>query len=276
MPDEKLDRPDSEAPFCEELERLREAENAHYILNQEALGRPSLELVTKYLELYNHLWRVATSSMPRPFEHANLFTHEMLIECRADLTRTMLLLMRTHLIEAHAQTRRAIECCAWARRVHQEPSLVEEWLSIDMQRAPSKAWRDNIKSSLLFPSNHPHLDKLRSCYQITSRCVHPFRFSFQGRTALEQCPDGTMSVLYSFFDAEDIHMQLPTRFLWTLQTHDLIFNVFEEIFAKEISVVGDEWKRHRTATIEALTEVGKMWIAISERAKARQQRMARK
>ena len=254
----------------DEVEGIRLAEDLHYARNRAAFGKRTWDLVTEYLRLYEHLWQVATASMPvNPIEHANLFTHQMLLECRADLVRTMLLLTRTHLIEAHAQTRRAIECCAWARRIYQEPTLVEEWLNIDMGRPPSKAWKENIKASLLFPKDNPHLDLLRHRYHATSRCVHPFRFSFEGRTSVGQNPDGTLSLDYSFFDPEGVRVYLPTRFLWTLQTHDLIFNVFEEIFSREISVQHDDWKQLRKTVMEAQTEVGKMWIAVTERVEAR-------
>ena len=63
-----------------------------------------------------------------------------------------------------------------------------------------------------------------------------------GRTST----DGRQTVTYSFFDPEDVRLFTPTRFLWTLQTHDLIFNVFEEIFSREIGLRVEEWLAHRT------------------------------
>lgn len=254
----------------DDIEGLRLAEELHYVRNRAAFGKPSLALVGEYLGLYDHLWQIATASMPvDPIQEANLFTHQMLLECRADLARTILLLLRTHLIEAHTQTRRAIECCAWASRVHLVPTLVKEWLHIDMQTPSSRTWKENIKTSLLFPSDRPQLRALRERYQATSRCVHPFRFSVEGRTTIQQHADGTIGLRYSFFDPEDIRVYLPTRFLWTLQTHDLIFNVFEEIFAGEIEIQAEQWRNHRAQITKAQTEVGRFWIATTGRVEAR-------
>ena len=254
----------------DQIEGLRLAEDLHYARNRASFGKPSLDLLGEYLGLYDHLWQIATASMPvDPIQEANLFTHQMLLECRADLARTMLLLLRTHLIEAHAQTRRAIECCVWARRVHLVPTLVKVWLHIDMQTPSSRTWKENIKASLLFPSDSPQLRALRERYQVTSRCVHPFRFSVEGRTAIQQDADGTIGLTYSFFDPEDIRVYLPTRFLWTLQTHDLIFNVFEEVFADEIEIQAERWRHYRAQVTNAQTEVGRFWIATTERMAAR-------
>jgi hypothetical protein len=254
----------------DEIEGLRLAEDLQYVRNRAAFGKPSLDLFGEYTALYDHLWHIATAAMPlNPIQEANLFAHQMLLECRADLARTMLLLLRTHLIEAHAQTRRAIECCAWARRVHHVPALIKEWLNTDMQRPPSRTWKENIKTSLLFPTDSQDLHALRGRYQLTSRCVHPFRFSVEGRTAIQQDAEGAVSLIYSFFDPDDIRIFLPTRFLWTLQTHDLIFNVFEEVFAREVEVQAEEWQHHRTQVTNAQTEVARFWIATTERVKAR-------
>lgn len=255
----------------DEIEALRLGEELHYASNRAALGKPSLDLIQRYLDLYKKLWQVATDAMPvNPIESANLFTHQMLMECRADLIRTMLLLMRTHLVEAHAQTRRAIESCAWARRVHQEPSLVTEWLNIGMDTPPSHRWKENVGSKLLFPEGHSHLVALRERYQITSRCVHPFRFSFQDRIAIQHNEGGNVSIYYSFFDPENVRLYIPTRFLWTLQTHELIFNVFEEVFSREIAASPD-WQERREFVADELNKIGKMWVQISENAAQREQ-----
>jgi hypothetical protein len=253
----------------DEIDALRIYEDLHYCQNRAQLGQESVQLVREYVGLYDHLWAVATAGVISPLQNTALFTHQMVIECRADLVRTMLLLLRGHLIEAHGQTRRAIECCVWARRIKLQPDLVQEWMTVDMTRGPSKAWKDSIKSSVLFPEDHPQLRELRQRYQVTSRCVHPFRFSFEGRTGVEEHPDGRLTVTYSFFDPEEIRLYTPTRFLWTLQTHDLIFNVFDEIFSREIGLRAEEWLAHRKAVAAALTKVGKFWIATTERSEAR-------
>jgi hypothetical protein len=253
----------------DEIDSLRISEDFYYIRNRAQLGEESLQLVREYQLLYEHLWFIATAALPSPLDSATLFTHQMLVEAKGDLLRTMLLLLRSHLIEAHGQTRRAIECCAWARRIKLHPQLVQEWLTCDMDHGPSKAWKENMKSSALFPGDHPRLRELRSRYQVTSRCVHPFRFSFDGRTDVEEKPDGSLNLLYSFFDAEEVRVLTPTRFLWTLQTHDVIFDVFEEVFEREIGLRRQEWLAHRKEVKDAQTKVGKFWIATTERAEAR-------
>jgi hypothetical protein len=257
--------------FKGEVDDLRCSEDAHYYRNVAALGKPTLELIPQYLDLYLHLWHVATQHMARdPIKEAELFTHQMLLECRADLVRTVLMIMRTHLTEAHGQTRRAIECCAWAKRIYDRPELVGEWLRVDTKTAPSREWRENISSKLLFPLDHPKLFLLRERYQVTSRCVHPFRFSFVGRTDLEELQDGTVSIIYSFFDPDDIWLETPTRFLWTLQTHDLIFDVFEEVFARQLADYNrQKWEDHRKTVREALAAMGRMWIERTKKAESK-------
>jgi len=127
----------------DEVEVLRIQEDLNYSRNRASLGKRSLALMTHYVNLYGHLLDIAIGQMPtNPILEHFLFVQQMLLECRADLIRTMLLLMRTHLTEAHAQTRRAIECCAWAKRIHENPYLVKEWLATDMETSPSPDQHD--------------------------------------------------------------------------------------------------------------------------------------
>jgi len=260
-----------EVHLDDDVEALRVHQELNYFRNRGALGAPSLDLLNVYSALYFHLWNVATRNTPSPIREELLFGQQMVLECGASLVRTMLSLIRGHISEAHAQTRRAIECCVWAKRIRDEPSLVTEWLTINMETAPSRQWKEAMGSKHLFPSTHAKLKALRQRFQLTSRCLHPFRFSFYHRVSVENGEDGSISVHYSLFESEEARQYIPSSFLWTLQTHDLLFDIFEEVFASEISHERDSWTAHRKHVQEAQSAVGKMWIEITRRAEARKQ-----
>jgi hypothetical protein len=260
-------------PVDDDVEALRISQEISYFRNRAALGAPSLDLLNVYSALYHHLWSLATTYISSPVQNHILFGHQMVLESKASLVRTMLFLIRGHVAEAHAQTRRAIECCAWAKRIHDEPDLVVEWMTIDMHKPPSPEWRKKMGAKHLFPLTHAKLNALRPRHQMTSRCLHPFRFSFSDRIALDK-QDGTISVQYSFFESEEARQYIPTFFLWTLQTHDLLLDIFEEVFVNEISNERESWESHRKQANEAQTAVGRMWIEITQRAEERRRTAA--
>jgi len=238
-----------------------------YARHRASLKPQTVALITEYSLLYEHLWRLGVRVTP--ITNAVLVCMQMVVECKAELIRTMLLAIRGNITDAHAQIRRAIECSAWARRIFIVPEFADEWLKIEPDGPPSKAWRDNIGSKLIFPADHKKLLDLRSRYQVASRFLHPFKFSFANRVELKDKGE-VSSLSYSFFDDESVQSRLPTRFFWMLQTHDSIFDIFEEIFASAfVDDVAKEWREHRVRVSSTFHSVARWWLEMDKRAEDR-------
>jgi len=249
------------------LEALRIMQDLMYARHRASLKPQTVALITEYSLLYEHLWSVG--ARVTPITNAVLVCMQMVVECKAELIRTMLLAIRGNITDAHAQIRRAIECSAWARRIFIVPELADEWLKIEPDEPPSRKWRDNIGNKLIFPADHKKLLDLRSRYQVASRFLHPFKFSFANRVELKD-NGGVSSLSYSFFDAEDVQSNLPTRFFWILQTHDLILDVFEEIFASAlVEDVEKPWRDHRAQVGSTFHSVARWWVEMNKRAEER-------
>lgn len=91
-----------------EVEVIRIQEDIQYARNRAALGARTLALIDHCSEIYRLLITSVLEQLPEPLAHAYLFAVQMCMECDATLIRSMLLLIRGHVFDAHAQTRRAI------------------------------------------------------------------------------------------------------------------------------------------------------------------------
>jgi hypothetical protein len=251
-----------------ELEIVRKLEENNYQWSRQELG-DAIELPQAVLDLYDMLADIAKLG-PAKFGASELIAIPFLLTCRYELTMSNLDILRTHLLASYQHTRRAIETCAFARRVKLDPSLVEVWKRAGDDEAAYKVYRKQFGTQDTFPKTHALLAALYARYEHCSRRSHPSVLSVGLQTSVQKNDEATMiEVGYFQIDPKDKREPLLTL-LWTIDTHLSILRIFEQdVMATLVANDPLKWAIQRNA-VEAqfLIQKSRMQAIVNERAAA--------
>ena len=241
------------------LENLRQGEDQNFAIARDRLG-DTFSLVQDLNDLYD--WfagRIAErgpSVTPATVPGIYLFrgSQNMLnagvIDC-----------LRCHLTESSANTRVAIECVAFTSRISRHPHLGREWIEAGASDEAYDKYRRKFSGSSIFPKDEPDLEELSKRYDLCAKLGHPSFISFARR--LEFNPKAPGSSKFHVFDVREGNGAEPVRtFLWIVDTHATILDVYHRVFAAVVKNDQAGWDVRRNGLEAKLHLHSAKWLPV--------------
>ena len=208
-----------------ELHEVAEKAEAHYRESLRFLG-DSVSLVEDFVHLYQRALDIAAGS-PLANQPEHLLCAEFLMATRYYLVTAVLACFRGHIVDVYPGTRQAIEQAGFAALIKRRPDLAIVWRDASRNKATYNEYLNSFRSKELYPASHPQLNELRSRYDVCARQTHPSIHSFAGRSRMEE-DDRSFTLKFYYFQVSSDGSEPVGSFLWILNTHMLIANVFRE------------------------------------------------
>ncbi len=228
-----------------DIEKLRIADQNNFEVAWRSMG-DSGTLVEDLVELYAYLGDLVKRSGVVPSDEI-VAGSMFLLACRYQLVVGAITAVRGHLNDSGYFTRKAIELCAFAVRIKNDPTLAMKWLTAWKDGSSYKEFRKEFRSKKLFPMGHELLRQLYDRYDFWSKMVHPSVFSFGGHVEATRGQD-VFELEYSYSQLRDADPSEPIRtFLSIVDTHFGILRVFEEILSDVITFDKAGWEVRRNA-----------------------------
>lgn len=229
----------------DEIDRVREGEEANYKFARQAVG-DSASLIQDLVDLYGLLGDLVRASGLPP-DDGVVAASQFLLACRYQLTIGALTALRGHINDSFYFTRKAIELCAFAVRVDKHPHLAMVWLQAGRSGNSYERYRKKFSPGKLFPSDHELLGTLYDRYDHCSKFVHPSAYSLAGHIEVERSTDH-IDFKFNYFQLQDRAPSEPIRtILWIVDTHFGILRVFQDILKEAIAHDQAKWEIRRNA-----------------------------
>ena len=173
---------------------------------------------------------------------------QFLLACRYQLVVGAITSLRGHLSDSHMYTRKAIEFSAFAARVKKHPHLAMVWLKADAKDAESYGkYREKFSPGKLFPADHAVLKELYDRYDHCSKVSHPSLYSICRHIETERTATD-FNIRFNYCELKNNDLSEPAQtFLWIVDTHFGILQVFEEVLADVIAHDRKKWEVQRNA-----------------------------
>lgn len=244
----------------EEIDLLRQAEETNYAASRERL-RDTAELTQETVNVYQVLFDLVGSSGIKPRDEI-VAGGMFLGACRYQLVVGSLMALRGHGNDSHFFTRRAVELCAFAYRIKNDPQLAMDWLQAWRDAASYKQFRKDFSTKELFPTSHPLLNNLYKRYDLSSKLVHSSIYGF-GRNIQTTVQSGWWQITFSYCELNDQDLSEPAgTLLYIVDTHFGILRVFEEVLADVIIHNKDAWQNARNALDSKLGYQKAKWKSV--------------
>jgi hypothetical protein len=172
-----------------ELDTVRQYEENNYAWAKDRLGTAT-ELIQGLVDLYDVMADLARSG-PAKLGPEDLMSVALLLTCRYELGMAGLDILRTHRLASYQHTRRAIETCAFARRIKNDPALITLWSNAGDDELAYDAYRKQFTSVQTFPKSHKLLSVLYEHYELCSRRSHPSVLSVGLQTTIAKTGETT-------------------------------------------------------------------------------------
>lgn len=223
----------------EEIDRIRSYDEENFETSRKALG-DTYEVFAAMVSLYDLLRQlVRDSKVP---QRDDIVAGVMfLLGCRYALVRGVLEVMRGHLMDSLWYARSAIEQTGFADLVRRNPALAMIWLKAGDNPAAYEKYKKSFKTAKAFPKGDALLQRLYGRYDFASQRVHNSLHSFATRLKTERDPESkSTEIQYSYFDVKN-PTDLVRIFLWTLDTHFGIVQVFTRVLEEAVRFDQTGW-----------------------------------
>jgi len=215
-----------------ELEKVYDSADRNYRESLRMLG-DSILLVQDFVDLYQRAADIVAAS-PLAMKDEHIMAAKFLMAARYYLVTGITDCLRCHLKDTFAETRMAIENVAFAARVKRHPHLAIVWLDAGESKEEYEDYRQ--KFTKLFPDEHQLLKILGERYDMCAKQTHPSIYAFAGRSKVVEA-EKMYTLKFEYFQAERDGSEPIRTFLFILNTHMRIFNVFREVLA---DALGDD------------------------------------
>jgi len=245
--------------MTDSLENLRQGEEHNFAVTRDRLGE-TFSLVQDLNDLYD--WfagriaergpSVTTATVPGIylFRGSQNMLNAGVLDC-----------LRCHLTESAANTRVAIECVAFTSRISRHPHLGREWIEAGASDEAYDKYRRKFSGSSIFPKDEPDLEELSKRYDLCAKQGHPSFISFARR--LEFDPQTPGASKFHVFDIKEDNGAEPHRtFLWIVDTHARILDVYHRVFADVLKNDAIGWDLRRNALEAKLAVHAMKWLPV--------------
>lgn len=183
-----------------------------------------------------------------------------LLSCQYQLVIATLAAERGHLSDAFQATRRAVESCAFGRRVALHPHLAELWQKVGYSPDDYEKYREKFGTGKLFPDNDPTMTLLYERYDWASKQMHSTIHSMAGRIQVHENDRG-LAVDFAYFEVDhDKDPGEPIRTLmWVWDTHLHIIRAFEQTLRPMLKVTEASWQVRYSSVEVALQYHKNKW-----------------
>jgi hypothetical protein len=183
----------------------------------------------------------------------------MFLAARYQFKRAGIDCVRCRLTDCKQATRRAIELAAFAHRIHRHPHLAEVWADASKDDNAYDRYRKKFSGKALFPADHETLQTLSKSYDYCSKHFHGSPFSVGARTTIE-LGEGGLEFRFREFECSDQDKSEPAAtFLWLIDTHLQILDVFAEVFEAQLGDLMRSWRVRATSLRGKLEEHVVKW-----------------
>jgi|GEM_PF-3111481 len=223
------------------IDVIREYEEHNYQATQALIGDTSnlTELVSSLYDMFPLGFKESKLPPDDRYIAPILFA----LACQYELVSAALSASRGHLSGAFQATRRAIESCAFGRRVGIHPHLALVWLKAADSDDAYKTYQEKFSGEgKLFPADDPLMTKLYERYDYASKQIHSSIYSFAQR--IEKIEDDkTVNLNYQYFEINSGDISEPVRtLLWVWDTHFGIVKVFANVLADVLKPIKKPWR----------------------------------
>jgi hypothetical protein len=242
-----------------DLEQILDADEANYKEAIRIIG-DSATILQDVANLYSLL-----SDFIKEYGHPRdeiIAALQFLLACRYQLNLGAITALRGHLTDSFSYIRKAIEFCAFANRINNEPRLALIWLSAGDEEKSYKIYRSEFSQKKIFPKNNQKLKVLYDRFDQCSKSIHPSLFSLARHIKVEKTND-LLTINFRVAELLENDLSEPIRtILWIVDIHFKILEVFEEILKEIVDCDRKRWEVWRNG-LEAKIEIHKeRWKAI--------------
>ncbi len=221
------------------LDRMREYEEENFRTSHAALGE-TYGLLADTLGLYDLLGELVHASKVPPRDEI-VAGVMFLLGSHYMLEKGVLELMRAHLSDSFSYARTAIEQAGFADLVRRDPKLAMKWISAANDPTAYKEYRDAFATGKAFPKDDPLMQELYARYDFASKQMHASLHSYALRLrTIRDHSTGTVELKYAYFDIREVS-DLTRMFLWTIDTHFKIIQVFAIVFGEAVRHDKQRW-----------------------------------
>jgi hypothetical protein len=226
--------------MVDELTDVSEAEERNRLVSVQRLG-DTLTLAQDLFDAHAKLGELLGSTVIEDGEWMEVVS-ALVLGVRYQLVIGALAVLRAHPTEASQSIRRAAEMAAVAHRISLSPELRDLWVRYDRDDATFKRYRREFRAELLFPETDPLLRKLYDRYDRGSKVLHSSITSLARRVAVETTDDWR-SVRVNYFEfAQDDKGEPQRSFLYLVDSHYGILQVFTRIFEAQLGDLKGQWE----------------------------------
>lgn len=237
-----------------EIEKIRELQNQNFEISKNALG-DSWGLGQDLLELYESLSEIIKDCKvkisPEEFTSLSFF-----LGSQYQLVMGCLAILSGNLSDSFQYTRKAIELSAFAARVKRHPHLAEIWQKADDNDDAYEEYRKKFSPGKLFSEDNKILGDLYTRYDECSKITHSSIVSLAQNVEINETEKGIETSFQFFGVRADDHSEPARTYLWTIDTHFKIIQIFEDVFSNNIKPDLSTWEIRRN-TMEAKLAVHK-------------------
>ena len=242
------------------IDELSDGEAHNLKCSLQRLGDTS-SLVDDLDGLYNTISQLVDVSGVPPRDEI-VMGGMFLSVCRYCLSKACLEILRGHLTDSLALSRRAIELCAFAHRIATHPHLAKTWLEANDSNSAYDIYKKKFGGKAIFPKEEALLSKLGTRYGFCSKSVHSSIYSLSQRMEFET-GEKKFRMLYNLFELKQDDQSEPARmFLWTLDTHFGIIKVFESVLRDAIEHDVKGWEVMRNGVDAKLALHKQKWARV--------------
>lgn len=219
------------------LDSFREIDEEHYILSKKRVGS-SIELFNLLCRIYDTFSSDYTSSgLSADEKYTAPLT--LILACQHELVSATLKAMRGHLVDAMQSTRRAIELCAFAKRIYIHPHLAVTWREAGRSNQLYEKYKNKFSNNKLFPKEEPEMMKLYERYDMCSKMMHSSVYSVASRISVEENSEG-FEIKFKYYELNEDESEPINTLLYIWDTHALIIRILYQTLTELTQ--SDVWK----------------------------------